>query len=338
MLNGLDLFSGIGGLSLALAPWVRPIAYCENDRYAQSVLLSRMHDGHLETAPIWDDISTLDAISLPLVPDIIYGGFPCQDISVAGRGKGLEGERSSLFLHVARLAKEIEPAFIFLENVPAIRTRGLGVVIEQLAGLGFDCRWTTLSAAEVGAPHLRKRWFCLAAHPERVQLWNEPGWGSGAKGTDESVPRDHGVEKPLANSDHLGQSQSTQVWNREGFRFECGGQVVADAQGVGWRKGNAEHRGRPQRNATQKEWNGPPIGSQGLGDADRQSLAVGLCERDDPREKLAAPFGASWWATEPGLDRVVNGVPHRVDRLHGLGNSVVPAQAREAFKRLLGLD
>jgi DNA (cytosine-5)-methyltransferase 1 len=84
-MNGLDLFSGIGGISLALEPWVRTVAYCEQDRYAQGVLLSRMRSGGIDRAPIWDDVRTLNKSILPNI-DIIFGGFPCQDISVAGLG------------------------------------------------------------------------------------------------------------------------------------------------------------------------------------------------------------------------------------------------------------
>lgn len=161
-MNGLDLFSGIGGISLALREWVTPIAYCEIDRYAQAVLLSRMQDGHLSRAPVWDDVTTFDGKQFRGQINIIYGGFPCQDISVAGNGKGLVGERSWLFREVMRLAEEIKPEFIFLENVPAIRTRGLNHVAEWLASAGYDCRWDFVSAQEVGAPHIRQRWFCLA--------------------------------------------------------------------------------------------------------------------------------------------------------------------------------
>ncbi len=160
-LHGLDLFSGIGGLTTALAEWVKPVAYCERDRYAQGVLLSRMSDGTIPTAPIWDDVSTLDSSMLPRI-DLIYGGFPCQDISVAGNGVGLGGERSGLFYEIVHLAQEIQPPFIFLENVPAIRTRGLDRVIQELTEAGYDCRWTMLSARDVGANHKRERWFLLA--------------------------------------------------------------------------------------------------------------------------------------------------------------------------------
>lgn len=162
MLNGLDLFSGIGGLTLALKRWVRPVAYCEIDQYCQAVLLSRMADQALPTAPIWDDIKTLSGAELREGVDILYGGFPCQDISCAGYGKGLEGERSGLFFEIVRLVGEIRPQFVFLENVPAITRRGLGRVISEFMELRYDCRWTIMPAAEVGAPHLRKRWWFLA--------------------------------------------------------------------------------------------------------------------------------------------------------------------------------
>jgi site-specific DNA-cytosine methylase len=138
------------------------MAYCEIDPYCQGVLLSRISDGKLSSAPIWDDIKSLRSSMLPAKPDIIYGGFPCQDISVAGKGKGLEGERSGLFFEIMRLAEEIKPSFIFLENVPAITARGGLRVVREIAERGYDCRWCTLSAASVGAMHKRERWFLLA--------------------------------------------------------------------------------------------------------------------------------------------------------------------------------
>jgi DNA (cytosine-5)-methyltransferase 1 len=161
MLNGLDLFSGLGGISYALKEWVQPFAYCEKEKYCQGILLSRMQDRQLYEAPIWDDITTLKSEYLPKNIDIIYGGFPCQDISIAGLGKGLGGERSGLFFEIVRLAKEIKPKFIFLENVPAICIRGGWEVVSSLAEMGYDCRWCVISANEF-VDQKRERWFCLA--------------------------------------------------------------------------------------------------------------------------------------------------------------------------------
>ena len=183
MLNGLDLFSGIGGIALALSPWVRPVAYCENDRYAQAVLLSRMWSGDIGRAAIWDDVRSLGGKMLDVPIDIIYGGFPCQDISAAGVGIGLGGERSGLFHHIARLVSETNPRFVFLENVPAIRTRGLNCVAQTFTELGYDCRWTIVSAAEIGGPFIGKRWFFLAAaHGETLrQQSGRSRWQGGRK-------------------------------------------------------------------------------------------------------------------------------------------------------------
>ena len=161
-MNGLSLFSGIGGIDVALSEYVRSIAYCEIDPYCQKVLLSRMADESLNNSPIWDDITTVQGGQFRGLVDIIFGGFPCQDISIAGNGKGLAGERSGLFYEIVRLCREIKPRFLFLENVPAITTRGGAEVGRSIAAMGYDCRWCIISAASVGAMHRRERWFLLA--------------------------------------------------------------------------------------------------------------------------------------------------------------------------------
>ncbi len=162
-MNGLSLFSGIGGLDVALSEWVRPVAYCEIDPYCQGVLLSNIFNNKLNQAPIWDDIKTLRSSDfIGIVVDIIYGGFPCQDVSIAGLGKGLAGERSSLYFELSRIVNEIKPRWIFLENVPAITTRGGIEVVKNLASMGYDCRWLVNSAISIGGLHKRERWFLLA--------------------------------------------------------------------------------------------------------------------------------------------------------------------------------
>ena len=161
MLNGLSLFSGIGGLDVALSEWVRPVAYIEIDPYCQGVLLSRQATGDVDKAPIWDDIRTFSHSLFRRVVDIIYGGFPCQDISIAGLRKGLAGERSGLFFEIVRLAKEIKPTFLFLENTRGILINGGLQVAESLASIGYDCRFDILSANDF-VDQTRERWFCLA--------------------------------------------------------------------------------------------------------------------------------------------------------------------------------
>jgi DNA (cytosine-5)-methyltransferase 1 len=210
LLSGLDLFSGYGGISLALAPWVKPVAYCEIEQYPQSILLSRMEDGSLPRAPIWDDVRTLDGNPLRGLVDIIYGGFPCQDISLAGTGAGLEGKRSGLFFEILRLAEEIQPTFLFLENVAAIRLRGLDRVVGELSGRGYDCRWRMLSAQEIGASHVRNRWFLLAAHADRLECRDE---SLARERPGSSIAAPDGKAQPLA--DPAGSGLEASRWKSE---------------------------------------------------------------------------------------------------------------------------
>lgn len=256
-MNGLDLFSGIGGISYALAEWVRPVAYCENDRHAAAVLLSRISEGSLPNAPIWDDVRTLQGSLLPRV-DIIYGGFPCQDISIAGNGKGLEGERSGLFFEVMRLAEEIKPTFLFLENVQGILSNGLGTVLKEISKLGYDCRYTIFSARAVGGHHNRKRWFLLA-YPKH-------------NGSHES----EAIQSPEKTIQHS--------------------------------KKRENKTGKLKRSSSQRM----------LSPFDR----IRLLENE---------------TSEPALCRSIDGIPFRMDRIKSLGNSVVPLQAKDAFKTLMGI-
>jgi len=232
-----SLFAGIGGFDLGFD---RAGLTCkwqvEDNEYATRVL-----ERHWPNVRRWGDIRTFppDTDSTGLEEresvesynesecpstkrsrgewevDVICGGFPCQDISYAGAGAGLDGERSGLFFEAIRVVRQLRPRYVLLENVAAILTSGLSDVLGTLASLGYDAQWHCIQAADAGAPHIRDRVFVIAS--------------------------------------------------REGERFRAG-----------------------------RDW------------------------------RVARPSGSDWWAAEPSVGRVANGVPRRVDRLGGLGNAVVP--------------
>ncbi len=171
----LALFAGAGGgiLGGILLGW-RTVCAVELDAYCRSVLLARQRDGILPAFPIWDDVRTFDGRPWRGHVDVISGGFPCQDISAAGKGAGIDGARSGLWSEFARIIGEVQPRFAFVENSPMLLVRGLGRVLGDLASLGYDTRWGVVSAADVGAPHLRERIWIVA--DARHGLYSERTW------------------------------------------------------------------------------------------------------------------------------------------------------------------
>jgi DNA (cytosine-5)-methyltransferase 1 len=158
----LDLFSGIGGFALGFErAGLRTIAFCEASAFSRAILRR-----HWPGVPCYDDIRTLTAKRLYAdglpQPDIICGGFPCQDISAAGQGAGLNGDRSSLWQHMQRLACECRPAWVVVENVAALRVRGADRVLGGLEAAGYACWPLVVGAGHAGAPHRRQRCFILA--------------------------------------------------------------------------------------------------------------------------------------------------------------------------------
>lgn len=290
MLNGLDLFSGIGGLSIALNEWVRTIAYCEIDPYCQGVLLSRMAKNDLSWAPIWDDIKTIKGGQFNRIVDIIYGGFPCQGISVAGLGKGLADERSGLFFEIVRLAKEIKPKFLFIENVPAITTRGGLQVVNEITALGYDCRWCIISAASVGALHKRDRWFLLAHAHDDGSSSSQTRRSSGElilprKGQEEQKEKARPSERTsriICNTNNITSKQADQV------------SISKQTREFAWRGSSGQY------------W----------------------------------PFESRehWQKIVSAMGKQSDGISFHLDRLRALGNSVVPQQAKKAFKILMGIN
>lgn len=163
-MNELALFAGAGGSVLAgkLLGW-RTVCAVEIDTYARNVLLARQRDGILEPFPVWDDVCTFDGKQWKGCVDVITAGFPCQDISAAGKGAGIEnGERSGLWRETARIISEVLPTFTLLENSPMLTHRGLGVVLQDLAEMGYDAEWGVFTAEEIGFQHKRERMFIVA--------------------------------------------------------------------------------------------------------------------------------------------------------------------------------
>lgn len=162
-MNELALFAGAGGGILGghLLGW-RTVCAVEFNPYAASVLAARQNDGVIAPFPIWDDVCTFDGKPWRGIVDVVSGGFPCQDISAAGSGVGITGSRSGLWSEMARIVSEVRPRFVFVENSPMLTSRGLGVVLGDLAALGFDAQWGVVSAADTGAPHLRERIWIVA--------------------------------------------------------------------------------------------------------------------------------------------------------------------------------
>jgi len=193
--NELSLFSGYGGfslglhLTLSLPTIIRTVGYVEIDPYCQAVIQQRIRDGFLDDAPIFPDICAFDGSQCRGVVDIITGGFPCQPHSVAGRQQG-ESDKRNLWPDTLRVISEVGPEYVLLENVPGILSRGYGgTVVGQLSEAGYDCIWGVVSAAETGAPHLRKRWWCLAQsqqmgagrEPRDLKAAQDQGEGQGSQ-------------------------------------------------------------------------------------------------------------------------------------------------------------
>ena len=167
----LDLFSGAGGFAFALQQVLKPVAYCEIDEFCRQLLVRKMRQGVLPAAEVFPDVRSLTVAQLKARPRVITAGFPCQDISSQNNfGQGLAGDRSGLVAQVVRLARELPSVtHVLMENSPMIQTRGLAQLQKAFAATGFSLQWKIISAADCGAPHERKRWWCLASRGAALQ-------------------------------------------------------------------------------------------------------------------------------------------------------------------------
>lgn len=187
-LRELHLFAGAGGGILGgILGGNNCVCAVELEDYPRRVLLQRQRDGILPWFPIWDDVRTFDGMRWRGKVDLLCGGFPCQNISAAGKGAGITGARSGLWKEFARIVGEIRPPQVLIENSPLLRTRGLETVLEDLASLGFDAEWGIVGAHHVGAPHRRDRLWVLASDPAQVGWRNDHGEHEGGEHTKNEV-------------------------------------------------------------------------------------------------------------------------------------------------------
>jgi len=283
-MNVVSLFAGIGGFELGLErAGMTVVAQCEISPKCRHLLRH-----HWPEVQQFDDVCTMRAADVPHRVHVICGGFPCQDISFAGKGAGLAGERSGLWREYARLIGEFRPDYVIVENVAALLGRGLGDVLGDLAALGYDAWWDCIPAAAVGAPHRRDRLW-VVAYPRGVQ---HEGYGDALRrAITEELSR---ANLAYATRVQRGRPVERPEWERVG----PGGESLAlgDAASLRW-------DGASNPRSSEHQERGRPFTSGGSG-SDRGR--------------------SPWWLSEPDVGRVAHGVPARVDRLHGLGNAVVP--------------
>ena len=299
------------GLELALGGSTQPLCYVESDVQAAELLAARIEDGALPAAPVWSDVRTFPGVDIRSRVDLVASGFPCQDLSYAGRGDGLEGSRSGLWWAMRDVVRDVQPWLVFVENVPGLVTRGIHDVLGSLAQIGFDAEWLSVRASEVGAPHRRERVFILAERrdlrPQRVSdafrdaVWNEPERGRGpARATNgrDAEPRHVGAES-VANTSGRGEGNAGGR-RPDGRLPEQSGDSVA-------------------------EWDGGSVANAIIEQFDSFGWALDFASRH-PVARAAA---------ESTFRRVADGMApslaSRVDALRLTGNGVVPLQAALAF-------
>jgi DNA (cytosine-5)-methyltransferase 1 len=237
-MNVLDLFSGIGGFSLGLErAGMRTVAFCEIEPFCRRVLAKHWPDIHCH-----DDITSREFQRGEA--DIICGGFPCQDISLAGEGAGLAGERSGLWRELLRAIRVVRPRYAIVENVAALLGRGMGTVLGDLAEIGYDAEWHCIPASAVGAPHRRDRvWIIADTGGEQHESSRPPYSGQIAQELSKATANAHGIAGTECGIGDTSEGQGG--WDAGGGSI---GSDVADAtsERLDGHRARPEPSGRPE--------------------------------------------------------------------------------------------
>ena len=340
-LNELALFAGAGGgiLGGKLLGW-RTVCAVEWEPYAACVLAARQNDGLLPPFPIWDDVQTFDGKPWRGIVDVVSGGFPCQDISAAGKGDGLDGKRSGMWKHMARVVSEVRPRYVFVENSPMLTTRGGTRVVGDLAALGYDCKWTVMGAADVGANHQRDRMWIVAkwrGHLSHAQHDRIGRWEQQQKGFKKEVGnvahsksfRDRRELRRLHKPNEA-QRESEKCWKDETTKFDNGCKNVGQPQCARFER----QWFQPGQQEIPESWHASSLAdTTDKGDVWRQWV-MGFAEQEHDSGRSQTNGRREWWQAEPNVGRVVDGVAARVDRLKAIGNGQVPLCAATAWKLL----
>ena len=316
----LSLFSGggLGDYGLTLAG-MEIVGQVEIDEYCQKVLELRW-----PKVPKWTDIKAVegdDCFARSGAIDLISGGFPCQDISTAGKGAGITGERSGLWKEMLRIIREVRPRYVLVENVTALLGRGLGTVLGDLAEIGYDCEWDCIPASALGAPHQRDRVWIVAYTSNfgcdmRSRNRKKRYFQNYQKRSDEEIQQER-------NERELGSSKTRPD--------------VADTKSRESRK-PTERKGRKDSIRRSDDCGGVENKGREICDTTSKGLPYGSIFSMGKSGSFAESQRSNWWTVEPNVGRVAHGIAKRVDRLKLLGNGQVVQVVEWIGKRIMEFD
>jgi DNA (cytosine-5)-methyltransferase 1 len=305
-MNHLDLFSGIGGFSLALEKvGFKTIAFCERDEYCRLLLQK-----HWKGVKIYNDIKKLEGKDIEEKVDILTGGFPCQPYSVAGKQKGTNDDRY-LWPEMFRIIKEVQPTFIIAENVRGLINIQDGMVFEtvcsDLESEGFEVQTFVIPAAGVGAPHKRDRVWIVGYSKHNGSLTSKIKRGYNEVNAGTSKRQNETIE-----SERTSGSRNNEIMENSRRTLRQGSKLS---------KENANESRKENANQFERS---SSTSKHNVADTERVYV-----QRQQGRSRQEQSRGESWWEFEPSVGRVANGVPGRVYRLKALGNSIVPQIAEK---------